>query len=176
MNRRDPASRRMARCYGSRCGTRGNDYPPEPPLLFAFEHPMPSGGGPTPCYWPKRRNLPGTPLWACWDEASGREPDEPGLLAAEGSSGLSMVKYQLSVRTFVVGTGERSSAPTAYGLRSLAGGFFVQFVQQSQTQNGRAVRIFLLAAGQGLTAISIGSQIHFFRQIRATLQVLGRDV
>ena len=27
MNRRNPASGRMARCYGSRCGTRGSDYP-----------------------------------------------------------------------------------------------------------------------------------------------------
>ena len=27
MNRRNPAPRRMVRCYGSRCGTRGSDYP-----------------------------------------------------------------------------------------------------------------------------------------------------
>ena len=27
MNRRNSASRRMVRCYGSRCGTRGRDYP-----------------------------------------------------------------------------------------------------------------------------------------------------
>ncbi len=35
MNRRNPASRRMARCYGSHCGTRGSE-PPEPPLLFVL--------------------------------------------------------------------------------------------------------------------------------------------
>ena len=35
MNRRDPASRRMVRCYGSCCGIRGQRLPPEPPLLFS---------------------------------------------------------------------------------------------------------------------------------------------
>jgi hypothetical protein len=44
MNRRNPGSRRMARGYGSRCGTRGQRLPPEPPLLFAL------GGFPATAY------------------------------------------------------------------------------------------------------------------------------
>ncbi len=51
----------------------------------------------------------------------------------------------------------------------------IQFVQQSQTENGRGLQFFLLSSGQGLMAISEGGEVHFFRQIRATLQVLGRD-
>jgi len=47
------------------------------------------------------------------------------------------------------------------------------FVQQSQTQNRPALRFSLLASGQGLTAISEGGEIHFFRQIHATRQVIG---
>ena len=46
-------------------------------VLFAWGRPMPSGGSPMPCYWPRGKDLSGTPPWACLDEASTRKPDEP---------------------------------------------------------------------------------------------------
>ncbi len=55
MNRRNPASGRMARCYGSRCGTKGSDYPLNRLFSSPRERRMPSGDGPIPCYWPTRR-------------------------------------------------------------------------------------------------------------------------
>ena len=51
-----------------------------------------------------------------------------------------------------------------------------RFVQQSQTQNGPALRFSLLGSGQGLTAISGSGEIHFLRQIHATWQVIGGRV
>ena len=52
----------------------------------------------------------------------------------------------------------------------------LSFVQQSETQNGPRLRFSLWASGQGLTTVSGGGEIHFFRQIHATSQVLGRGM
>ena len=66
MNRRNPASGRMARCYGSRCGTRGSDYPLNrlcsshpvtlQPLRRSRDLPVPGGSRPSRTeFGPSRR-------------------------------------------------------------------------------------------------------------------------
>jgi hypothetical protein len=83
MNRRNPAPRRMVRCYGSCCGTRGSDSPLNRLFCWPSRRTLPAGGSPIPCYWRRAKNRPGAPLWACWDEESTREPDEPKKTATE---------------------------------------------------------------------------------------------
>jgi hypothetical protein len=71
MNRWYPAPRRMARCYGSRCGTRGQRLLPEPPLLFAFgTHDALERFSDAMLLAQKGGDVLGTPLWACRDEGS----------------------------------------------------------------------------------------------------------
>ncbi len=49
----------------------------------------------------------------------------------------------------------------------------IRFVQQSQTQNGRIPQFFLLASGQGLTAIPEGGEMAWFKNGRVGVTVAG---
>ena len=92
MNRRNPAPRRMVRCYGSRCGTRGRDYPLNRLLSWPSGHTRPAGCTPIPDYGPKAKTLPGTPLWVCWDDESTLKPDKPLI---PGAFPLSWSRYAM---------------------------------------------------------------------------------
>ena len=68
----------MARCYGSRCGARGSDYPLNRLFVFAWGTHDALGGFSDPMLLAQgNENLPGTPLYAGWEEGRTRKPDEP---------------------------------------------------------------------------------------------------